>query len=70
MKSWIKGGLWGLGIGLVLSVINILTMGQIFGKLFPQFGSILVGLIVTLIFFVLGLIVGKFKSKNLKGAKK
>jgi uncharacterized BrkB/YihY/UPF0761 family membrane protein len=84
MKSWIKGGLWGIGIfALIFVVLSLINTGKV--SLSDAFGfkeaESLINYLLVLIFIVIGafigFIVGLFikskkskQSKNLKGAKK
>ena len=82
MKAWLKGGLWGLGIGILLSVVDIFLSGGyiiafigsplnlILPRRFgiPFLSPILTGVITEffIIGAIIGLIVGKIKQNKNK----
>ena len=73
MKTWIKGGLWGLGIGIILLLVEFFAFGQPFISLLIATPLLLLGLPIwplwlVISFFIIGaiigLIVGKIKARK------
>lgn len=68
MKAWIKGGLWGIGIFILLYIV---TSTPLAGSDYKEFFYLPLqyALIALLIFFiigaVIGLIIGKVKEKKI-----
>jgi hypothetical protein len=51
MKSWIKGGLWGIGVSLILSVASLIILGLLTGT--PLLQSLLLPYILPAILLIL-----------------
>jgi len=72
MKTWLKGGLWGIIISVIYSIICLVLIFNdnifqfdfsVIVAPFLLFGFTAIPILIIL-FFLIGAIIGKIKSKN------